>query len=207
MRKQPVDRVKFFERIVKSVAPGAELVRCEVEPRDMRDTDSPLRVRLAARMPESVLRGETRDELNVPFLSKALGLANFLLSGSTSLAQRKYPLVLDSTARVTETVRLDLGDELGAAASLPSEAPGAMEGYGYERAFAVSNGTLTARRSLTIGALEFSPKAYGDLREEIKRVEAAERRRPRGTRSTSSPAARSRATGRCSSRARCGSAG
>lgn len=178
VRKQPVDRVKFFERIVKSVAPGAELVRCEVEPRDMRDTESPVRVSLAARMPESVLRGETRDELNVPFLSKALGLANFLLSGSTSLAQRKYPLVLDSTARVTETVRLALGDELGAASSLPSEAPGSMPGYGYERSFSVSNGTLTAKRSLTIGALEYSPKAYGDLREEIKRVEAAERRRP-----------------------------
>ena len=178
VRKQPVDRVKFFERVVKAVAPGAELVRCEVEPRDMRDTESPLRVSLAARMPESVLRGETRDELNVPFLSKALGMANFLLEGSTSLAQRKYPLVLTSTARVTENVRLDLGDGLGAATSLPSEEPGSMPGYGYARTFAVSNGTLSARRTLTVGAVEFQPKEYGDLREEIKRVEAAERRRP-----------------------------
>ena len=178
VRRQPSDRVKMFERVVRAVAPGAELVRCEIEPRDMRDTESPIRVRLAARLPESVLRGETRDSLSVPFLSKAMGMANFLLEGSTSLAQRKYPLVLASTARASETVRIDLGGELGAAIDLPVEKPGAMSGYGFERSFSVAGGMLEAKRTVTVGAVEFSPEEYGDLREEIKRVEAAERRRP-----------------------------
>ena len=178
VRMQPGERVKLFERIVTAVAPGAEIVKCDIEPRDMRDTAKPVAVRLAARLPEAVMRGETRDELCVPFLSRSLGMANFLLSGNTSLAQRKYPLVLDTTARVAERVRIDLADELGAALDLPAAERGTMPGCRYDRSFAVADGALTAERTLTIGAVEFSPKEYGDLREEIKRIEAAERRRP-----------------------------
>ena len=36
----------------------------------MRDTETPVRVRLAARLPEMLLRGETCDRLDVPFVTK-----------------------------------------------------------------------------------------------------------------------------------------
>ena len=171
------DRVKFFERAVRRLAPGAELIRCEVEPTDMRDTETPVRVRLAARLPEMLLRGETCDRLDVPFVTKTLGFVNFLLAGNTSLEQRKFPLVLDSTAALDERVEIDLAGVVGAPQDLPPPETIAG-GYSYERAFAVSNGVLHARRKLAIAQVEFSPSAYGDLREAIKRVEATERRQP-----------------------------
>ena len=177
VRKTPEDRVKFFERVAKSLAAGAELVRCEVLPKDMRDTDSPLVVRFAANLPESLLRGETRDELNVPFVTRSLGFANFLLSGSTSLDRRRFPLAIDSTAGAVEDVELDLGGAVGEASDLPS-ASASAEGYAYARNFSVSNGVLRARRSLSVSRVEFDPEAYGALREAIKSFEAAERRRP-----------------------------
>ena len=177
VRKTPEDRVKFFERVAKGIAAGAELVRCEVLPKDMRDTDAPLSVKFAARLPESVLRGETLDEVNVPFATRVLGFVNFLLSGNTSLDHRKYPLVVDSTASVDESLELDLGGAVGKASDLPS-ASVSGDGYGYARKFSVSNGVLRARRSLSISRVEYDPKAYGDLREAIKSFEAAERRRP-----------------------------
>ena len=176
-RKTPEDRVKFFERVVKSLAAGAELVRCEVTPRDMLDTDTPLAVKLAARIPEVVLRGETRDEVDVPFVTRAIGFANFLLSGNTSLESRRFPLVVDSTASLDEVVEIDLGGALGAAVDLPS-ATSSSSGFSYERGFSVSNGVLRARRAQSVAALEFDPKAYGEVREAIKAVEAAERRKP-----------------------------
>ena len=177
VKRTPEDRVKFFERIVKSAAPGAELVRCEIEPKDMRDTDAPLKVRLASRLPETVLRGETLDELNVPFISRAFGMVNFLLEGSTSLEKRRFPLVLDTTAQVTERLELDLAGALGKVAVLPH--PMKVEGgYDYRRRFAVSDAKLAGERRLAIAAVEFSPEDYLKLREDIKRVEAAERKRP-----------------------------
>ena len=178
VRRKPEDRVKFFERVVKALAPGAELVRCEIDPADMRDTEAPVVVRLASRLPEATLRGRTVDELGVPFVTKALGMANFLLRGNTSLAQRKYPLVVDSTAKVSEVVDVDLGGALGAVNSLPAEEKDSVAGCSYARAFSATVGKLRAERTLSIGSVEFSPSEYLDLREQIKRVEACERRRP-----------------------------
>lgn len=171
------DRVKFFERAVRRLAPGAELTRCEVEPTDMRDTETPIRVRLAARLPEMLLRGETCDRLDVPFVTKTLGFVNFLLSGNTSLEQRTFPLVLDSTAALDEHVEIDLAGAVGTPQELPPSET-ISGGYAYERAFAVSNGVLHAHRKLAVAQVEFAPSEYGDLREAIKRVEATERRQP-----------------------------
>lgn len=176
-KKQPEDRFKFFERIVKSMSTGAELIKCEVEPKDMRDTETPIRVRLSSRMPEMVLHGRTRDELTVPFMTRLFGMANFLLQGSTSLERRKYPLVIDTTARVSEKVEISVGNELGEIKELPPDM-NLKDGYGYVRNFSVKDGVLKAERSLTIGAVEFPSDDYLRLREDIKRVEAAERKRP-----------------------------
>ena len=207
---QPEDRVKFFERAFRRLSPGAEIVRCDVRPRDMRDTESPVRAAVSVRLPEALLRGETRDALAVPFVSKSLGVANFLLAGNTSLATRKYPLVLDSTAALDETVEIDLAGAVGEPLDLPppegqaaaSEMPPypctaegtpsvasaatkvgahlrcARPALDYARTFAVSNGTLTAMRRLAVSKVELPPAEYADLREDVKRVESAERRQP-----------------------------
>lgn len=171
------DRVKFFERVVKRLAAGTELIRCEIEPADMRDTETPIRVKLAARLPEMLLAGETCDRLDVPFVTKTLGMANFLLAGNTSLERRTFPLVLDSTACVDERLEIDLAGVVGAAKDLPPDVR-IDGGYSYRRAFAVSNGVLRAHRRLAVAQVEFSASGYANLREDVKRVEAAERRQP-----------------------------
>ena len=178
------DRVKFFDRLMKAVSPGAEIVRVEIEPQDMRDTSKPIVITVAANLPEMLLKGKTRSELNLPTLSKALGVVNFLLRGNTSLEKRKYPLVLDTTAQTDELLEIDLGGHVGAALELPSIAavqPSTSDlqlPYEYCRDFKIEDGKLKMHRRLTIGAVEFSSAEYAALREEIKRTEAAERKRP-----------------------------
>jgi len=176
--QKPEDRAKFFESWVRHLSPGAELVRCEIEPKDLRDTESPLRVRLATRLPEMVLDGETRDELNVPFVSKGFGMVNFLLSGNTSLEKRRFTLKLDTTARVRETVEIDLGGAVGAVRELPTAVRDGRDGFRHELTYAVTNGTLSAGRLIEVSSVEFAPDSYLALREEIKRMEAAARKRP-----------------------------
>ena len=176
-KRTPEEQEKIFERILKSVSSGAELVKCEIRPKDLRDTTLPLSVKLAARFPEMVIRGETRDELTIPTISKSLGLVNWLLEGNTSLEKRRFTLKLDTTARVSEHLTIELNGVLGDVIELPQSEKTA-KGYDYERTFATTNGVLTLDRSLTVSAVEFSPEAYLNLREEIKRVEAAERKKP-----------------------------
>ena len=168
------DRVKFFERVVKAVSAGAELVRCTVEPRDMLDTTKPVTVSLAARFPEMILRGETRGELTIPFLSRALGAANSLLRGSTSLVTRRFDLEVPTTASVDETI------EVTADASLRElvDCPAPLEiagGYAFSRQFRFADGVLTATRKAAVAKTTFSPDDYARLREDLARTEAAER--------------------------------
>ncbi len=176
LKMKAEDRVKFFERIVKTISAGAELVRCEVTPRDMADTEIPITVSLAARFPEMILVGETRKELTIPFLSRTLGTANFLLRGSTSLETRRFDLEVELTAAVDETLTIDLDASLGAPIVLP-EPLDIKGGYEFNRTFSYTDGCLRVHRRAAIAKTTFSPDEYATLREDMKRTEAAERER------------------------------
>ena len=174
---KPEQRRELFERAVEGVSAGAELMRCDIEPKDLQDTAKELKVKLLVKYPEVLLRGETRDELSVPSLSSALGAANWLLSGRTALESRKYPLKVSSTALADEKMEIDLAGAVGATASMPDDET-IKGGYEFTRTFRRDGDKLVFERRLSIGAVEFSPDEYLNLRESIKRVEAAERERP-----------------------------
>ncbi len=175
--KKPADRVKYFERVVKRLSPGAELLKCEIEPEDMRDTDVPIHVRLSAKLPEMLLFGESRDELTVPYISRIFGMANFLFADNTSLDKRVFPLDIDTTAGLDETIEIDLGTAVGEAKELPTTTV-TNGGYDYYRTFSVEGRTLKSERKLKITKVEFSPEEYVTLKNNLKLVEAAERKRP-----------------------------
>ena len=177
VRRTPELRKAFFERIVQSAAPGAELLKCEIEPEDLRDTEKPLKVRLLARFPEMILRGQTEDTLNLPMISDSIDLVGRLLSDNALLEKRTYPLVLDTTAQTAETLVLNVGDALGEVKKLPDDffVTGA---FGCWRAMTLTNGVLKVERVKSLNAVEISPEEYLDLRERMKAAEAAARKQP-----------------------------
>ena len=177
VRRTPEERRKFFEARARALAAGATLVSCDVEPADMLDTERPVKVRMVCRLPGAILKGVSRNTLAVPMMSRQFALVNMLLAGNTSLVERKYPLVLDTTARIHETLSLDLGDALGEAAHLPEDAV-ARGGYEFSRKFRVNGSALTAERTVSVSSVEFSPSEYAELRERMAEAEAAERRNP-----------------------------
>jgi len=174
---KPEQRRELFEKAVEGVSAGAELMRCDIEPKDLQDTTKELKVKLLVKYPEVLLRGETRDELSVPSLSSALGAANWLLSGRTALERRKYPLKVSSTALADEKMEIDLAGAVGATASMPADET-IEGGYAFSRTFRRDGDKLVFARRLSIGSIEFSPDEYLNLRESIKRVEASERAKP-----------------------------
>lgn len=177
VKMTPEARTKYFERVVRAVAPGAELVRCSVEPEDMQDTETPIHVVLTSRLPESVLVGETCGELTIPFVSRVLGTANWVLGDNTALEKRRYKLVLDSTASVQETVEVDLNGALGDVKELPKDVI-INGGYHFCRSYRYADGKLTAHRCAAISSVEFTPGEYQKLKDDLKRQEVVERQRP-----------------------------
>ena len=170
-------RREFFERIVSGVVSGAELLNCSIVPKDLQDTSCELRADLHVRFPETLLKGNTRDAISVPALSASFGAANWVLSGRTALERRKYPLKLSSTASSEERLEIDLGGVVGETVSLPED-ESIEGGYSFRRAFRREGDSLTFARRLSVGVVEFSPDEYLALREDVKRVEAAERTVP-----------------------------
>ena len=171
-------RRKLFERQLDALAPGAELLDIEIIPSNLQDTLTPLEVRLVAKIPETLLDGETRLELAPPMLSRCFGSVNWLLEGKTSLETRKYPLVLDSTAMVDETLEIRLEDAVGSPIKIPEDV--VIDGdFEYRRSYSSGGkGNLIVKRLVAVNSVEFSPDAYQKTRESIKSMEAAERERP-----------------------------
>ena len=172
----PEERRMLFEEIVRAAAAGAEIDRFELRPADLRDTEKHLEVDISFRAPESLVSGDTRDSLSVPFISSRISLARRLFRNKTSLEERRFTLALPFTASGEETVEINLGSDVGAVRRLPAAVSvGAGEGYSFKRSFEVKDGVLVARRSERLGAVEFEPNEYFALRERLKDQETLEK--------------------------------
>ncbi|MBR2921001.1 MAG: DUF3857 domain-containing protein [Kiritimatiellae bacterium] len=170
------NRRRFFERAVKGASSSAELISAELKPDDLRKTEEELSVELLFRINEAVLKGKSREELTVPALSRILGVANWAFDGSTSLLKRRFPLVISSTSRTTERIRIKLGDSIGGTVALPEDI--SIDGaYSFSRKTSVKDGVYTMERVLSVNEVEFSPAEYAKLLDSLKTVEAAERQR------------------------------
>ena len=185
----PEERRTLFEGIVRAAAAGATIDKFEVRPADLRDTEKPLEVDVSFRAPESLVPGDTRDSLSVPFLTPRLSLARRILGGKTSLEERRFTLTVPLTASGEETVEIRLGPGVGDVRKLPEAVSvGEGKGYSFRRTFEVKDGVLTARRSERLGAVEFDPKAYIELRELLKDQETLEKPVPLFEKNTSAGA-------------------
>ena len=170
------NRRRFFERAVKGASSSAELISAELKPDDLRRTEEELSVELLFRINEAVLKGKSREELTVPALSRILGVANWAFDGSTSLLKRRFPLVISSTSRTTERIKIKLGDSIGGTVALPEDI--SIDGaYSFSRKTSVKDGVYTMERVLSVNEVEFSPAEYSKLLDSLKTVEAAERQR------------------------------
>ena len=179
LKKKPVERRRQFEGMMRSMASGAELLALDIEPADLRNTEAPLIVHLTAKLPSRILKGTTRDELSLPLLTRSLNLADMILSGSTSLEMRRFPLVTSSTCGAEESLVVSLGDILGKPISIPQDAAITnVPGYSFVRSIVCENGKMAVRRRLDLSTMEFSAADYTDLRNARKAVETAERAKP-----------------------------
>ena len=178
LKRTPDERRRAFESFIRGAAAGAELLSFELTPSDLRDTDTPLSAKTVARVPNAVVRGKTRDELALPLITRNLSVADALLSENTALERRRFPLRISTTAGTEETLRIVLGDAVGAPASLPPACSIGTNGYAFALACAVTNGTLRASRTMYVKDVNFDVPAYDALRNDRKETESAERAEP-----------------------------
>ena len=177
LRQKEADRRLFFERMLKARLPGAELLACELLPKNLQDTEVPLSVSLTSKVRDYPVRGDDVDLLNLPWLGNSLGYVNFVI-GSTGLPKRRYPMETELTCGVEETLTLDLGKGMGAPKVLPKPIHLSRNGLIFDMEQSEKDGVFKGTRRHLVKTVLFTPEQYLTLKEDLKTIEASGRERP-----------------------------
>lgn len=177
-RLKPEERRLFFEGLVRGRIAGASLGEFMLAPADLADTSVPLKATLRYVAPEFPVAGDGAWVVGIPWLGSSIGYANWVI-GRTGLVRRRFPLDTDPTCGIEETVEIDVGKRFGKPRAMPGELVRSSDGLLFEQRVTLDEGgVLRGSARFHVRAAEFSPEAYLALREDLKEMEFAARRRP-----------------------------
>ncbi len=165
-----------FDGFLKRVVPGAELTAFEVSPKDAKDIRHPLQVKLSARIPGFALPDASgRTLITLPFLSRTIGLVNFLFDGLDQ-PERKYEWEIDAPCAARETLRITGLKRLGAPELLPEDPNLITNGARFTLTCtpAPDGDALELVRELALTQKTYSPEGYQDLRRFAARMTRVE---------------------------------
>jgi len=175
--RKPLERKRFFEKIIKKVFPGAKLVDYDIQPKNIRDTSQELKVYIRYIAENTMIKGDGKVMLPSPWISSSVGMVNFIL-GKTGLEKRQYPLVTDIACGVREQFTMDLKNALGAKIALPDSKPIKQDGINWYRSFTLKNKILSGKSEFILNKVEFSPEEYAGLKTALRKIEYNKRKRP-----------------------------
>jgi hypothetical protein len=171
------DSFEFFERRLKTFSPAAKLVKCEITPRDARNTKEPVKVKLEGEIPDLTVIGNDKIELVLPLVSRTLGMVGYLLDGNTALDKRRYPLIFDCTAKIKENLKFDVNAFTQDTVFVPEREEISGGKFSYRRIIEKKGGVIDVEREVSINNVEFSPKDYDDMKYALDMREKAEVKR------------------------------
>lgn len=176
VRREPDQRRKFFEGVLKARLSGAELLDCTILPDDLQDTTQPLTVNLSSRVLDWPIRGEGIDVATLPWLGTSLGYVNFIV-GPTGLKERTYTLETEIACGVEETVSIEISNAFGQPVRIPEPTRLTCAGVSFALETTVDREHLVGTMTYRIEQPEFTPAEYGDLRASLQEMEVAARKR------------------------------
>ncbi len=176
-KMKPDDRLRFFERNLKRVMPGAKVTALTLLPEDMLDVSSPVRATVQFTVAGMTATGSGKAVVSLPWVGKTFGIVNFILDG-TGLAQRKYPLDTFVACGLDESISLKLADSYTGAVSLPASTPVDDSGITYHRTVTFQDQSIACSRQLDLKTVEFSPAQYLLLKKTLELMQYDDRKSP-----------------------------
>jgi len=176
-RLKPDDKLRFFERNLKRTMPGARVKSMKLFPEEIQDVSVGLHAELEFIAEGMTASGNGKSVVNLPWIGKGLGIANFILGG-TGLEKRKYPLRTEIACGLTEEISVKLDDGFTGSVSMPAYPPIDDKTMSYHRKVALKGNTLACSRELKLKTVEFSPAQYLELKHILKGMDYDERKAP-----------------------------
>ena len=175
-RMKPEDRRKFLDARLKRVLAGAELLEYELLPEDLQDTTQPLTLSLQYRTDDYAVIEEGYALVQPPWLGRAFGVINFII-GDTGLTERKYPFYPEIACGVKESLQMELPESMGKMTSSSDSIAIDTNTLTFVQQVATTNHTLLGESEFLFKVVEFSPAEYLVLKETLKEIEYAYRRK------------------------------
>ena len=170
-------RREFVESLVRATVPGATLESFSIEPADIRDTETPLVLRLQATAHDFIVRGSGASLIDIPSFGSSIGYHNFIL-GDTGLAQRRFPLKTDNACGFEETFDIAFED-LAPALALPETTSFKTNGITFSQRVSATDADedasghrhVKSSRRLEFNLTSYPPDLYRPFKETLHRVE------------------------------------
>ncbi|ETR73316.1 MAG: transglutaminase domain protein [Candidatus Magnetoglobus multicellularis str. Araruama] len=171
------ERKTFLEKLVKNIAPAAQLTDFSVSPQNMQKTDQPLTITIHFNTPD--IRIQEKDTIMLPVfqVGTQVGIVRHLI-GKMGLKKRKYPLKTHYACGVKEHLDLDLGDSVGQLIRAPGFSPVDNQGITYDRSMSVSGKRLTGSYVFRLEKPEYSTDEYQDLLNSLEIIEQNNKKMP-----------------------------
>lgn len=171
LRRSPQQRQEFFEAVLKGLFPGAKLLRFDILPPDLQDTELPLEFHLAFEAKELLHKNQRCAMLKTPRLGAGFGYVNFVL-GDAGLEQRRFPFMTNLSCGVIEESRIEMPEKWNHALSLPVYDDIDEANLHWSRQLQFQAGTLRQDSEFSIRGVEFSPSEYLRLKQALRSIEA-----------------------------------
>jgi transglutaminase-like putative cysteine protease len=176
-RMKPDDKLRFFERNLKHTMPGARVKSLKLLPEEIQDVSVGLHAELDFTADGMTASGNGKSVVNLPWLGKGMGIANFILGG-TGLEKRKYPLRTEIACGLSEEITIQLSDGFSGSVSMPNYPPIDDKTMSYHRKVELKGKTLACSREFKLKTVEFSPAQYLELKQTLKGMDYDERKAP-----------------------------
>ena len=145
--RMPAERRReFLESVAKRTIPGAKLESFSIEPENLRDTETPLSIRMKTSAADYPLRGDGATIIDIPRFSSCVGYVNFILD-STGLEKRRFPLETEDACGVEESVEIDF-EALADPIALPDNESFKTNGVTFSRSVFDTTDQQTGHRVL-----------------------------------------------------------
>src|SRR5262249_17310955 len=146
---KPDDKIRYFERNLKRVMPGAKLKSLKLTPEDMLDVSSAVHAVVDYTAERLIASGRGKAMVNLPWVGQGRGMVNFILGG-TGLEKRKYPLQTSVTCGLKEEISIKTAAGFTESVSMPTCSPLDDVSMNYDEHFTFKDGELVGNRQLKL---------------------------------------------------------
>ena len=171
------ERKRLFESLIGRVYGGGKVTECIIQPKDLQDTSKPLTVLIKYSTADILAKENGLALMPAPFLSTVIGLVNNIYY-STELEKRRFPLIIDFTSGVKETVKINIEPGIKKILSLPVYSPVESNQITWTRSLAQVKNNIIGNNTFMIKTTEFSPEEYLELKKSLSAIEYNNRKKP-----------------------------